>query len=59
MRLPTAMRRSSRQRTMHFLRKQLELPNKHDRMMFIELWELLRSGAIRRHHRMKRIERDP
>ena len=44
---------------MHFLRKQLELPNKHDRMMFIELREVLRSGAIRRHHRMKRIERDP
>ena len=58
MRLPTAMRRSSRQGTMHFLRKQLELPNKHDRM-FVELRELLRSGAIRRHHRMKRIERDP
>ena len=58
MRLPTAMRRSSRQRTIHFLRKQLELPNKHDRM-FVELRELLRSRAIRRHHRMKRIERDP
>ena len=35
MRLPTAMRRSSRQRAMHFLRKQLELPNKHDRMMIL------------------------